>query len=108
MFGTSESIRIPTLSNCETCQGHGTSDGRPPSTCATCRGGGQVLWDVGAGWITADGIIGPHGHTLLATTDVDHDGHPELISYERWANDYGLDVFGDATASIYNFSCGNI
>jgi hypothetical protein len=72
------------------------------------RGGGRVLWDVGAGWVTADGIIGPHGYTLLATTDVDHDGHLELISYERWANDYGLDVFGDATAPIYNFSCGNI
>jgi len=26
---------------------------------------------------------------------VDHDGHLELISFQHWANDYGLDVFGD-------------
>jgi hypothetical protein len=39
----------------------------------------------------------------------DHDGHPELVAYELWANDYGLDVFGDsAPKPIYDFNCGNI
>jgi hypothetical protein len=49
------------------------------------------------------------GFKLLATTDVDHDGHHELIAYELWANDDGLDVFGDRdTTPIYDFSCGDI
>jgi hypothetical protein len=38
-----------------------------------------------------------------------HDGHLELISFQHWANDYGLDVFGDAAPHpLYGFSCGNI
>jgi hypothetical protein len=73
------------------------------------RGGGAVLWNAGAGWVTAARTIGPRGYTLLATSDVDRDGHLELISYQRWANDYGLDVFGDKDPKpIYSFSCGNI
>jgi len=49
------------------------------------------------------------GYTLLARLDVDHDGHLELISFQHWANDYGLDVFGDdAPHPLYGFSCGNI
>lgn len=78
---------------------------------ASVRGGGNaaVVWDVGAGWVIASGSVGARGYTLLATTDVDHDGHLELISYQQWANDYGLDVYGDSTPDpIYGFSCGNI
>ncbi|HEY0189858.1 MAG TPA: hypothetical protein VGC42_01970 [Kofleriaceae bacterium] len=60
------------------------------------------------GVIRARAPLGSHGFTLLATTDVDHDGHPELIALERWSNDYGLDVFGDAAEPLYHFSCGNI
>jgi hypothetical protein len=61
-------------------------------------------------WRTgASPSFGARGYTLLATTDVDHDGHLELISYQNWANDYGLDVFGDADPQpLYSFSCGNI
>lgn len=76
------------------------------------RYGGNIQWDPGTGWITAgrsEPGPGPRGFKLLATTDVDHDGHPELIAYELWANDYGLDVYGDSdTKPIYDFSCGNI
>ena len=77
---------------------------------AALRGphGGIVAWDVGAGWVTSQADIGPRGYTLLATSDVDHDGQLELIAYQRWANDYGLDVFGDAAVALYSFSCGNI
>src|SRR6185437_13531252 len=52
---------------------------------------------------------GGNGEVLLATSDVDHDGTLELIAYELWANDFGLDVFatGSQTPS-YAFSCGNI
>ncbi len=42
VFGTTESIRIPTVKDCEPCNGHGTSDGKKPTTCSTCRGAGQV------------------------------------------------------------------
>ena len=70
--------------------------------------GGTLAWNLGAGWITAQAPIGPRGYTVLATTDVDHDGHLELIAHQRWANDYGLDVFGDAALALYSFSCGNI
>ncbi len=41
-FGTEETIRIPTWNNCEPCHGHGTADGKAPSTCGTCRGTGKV------------------------------------------------------------------
>ena len=40
--GTSESIRIPSIKNCEPCNGNGTADGKPPKECPQCRGSGQV------------------------------------------------------------------
>jgi hypothetical protein len=50
------------------------------------RYGGGIQWDVGAGWRVAGSA------------------QPEL-----WANDYGMDVYGDADLKpIYDFSCGNI
>lgn len=72
------------------------------------RSGGAIAWrDTGA-WAITHPDLGVRGYTLLATSDVDHDGHPELIAWQRWANDYGLDVYGDAAAPLYSFSCGNI
>ncbi len=41
-FGTTETIRIPTLTSCESCRGFGTADGKAPRECQTCRGAGQV------------------------------------------------------------------
>ncbi len=35
-------IRIPTMSQCETCNGSGARAGTQPQTCPTCRGAGQV------------------------------------------------------------------
>jgi molecular chaperone DnaJ len=40
--GFETKIRIPTLSECETCHGSGAKPGTQPQTCATCRGAGQV------------------------------------------------------------------
>jgi molecular chaperone DnaJ len=40
--GFETKIRIPTLSNCETCSGSGARPGTQPQTCPTCRGAGQV------------------------------------------------------------------
>jgi molecular chaperone DnaJ len=42
VFGTTESIRIPTLRDCEECHGHGTASGKAPPSCPTCAGRGQV------------------------------------------------------------------
>ncbi|HEY1810857.1 MAG TPA: hypothetical protein VGG74_00785 [Kofleriaceae bacterium] len=68
-----------------------------------------IWWNAGSGWAQANVHTMGNGEVLLATSDVDHDGTPELVAYELWANDYGIDVF--ATASLdpsYSFSCGNI
>jgi len=35
-------IRIPTVAQCESCQGSGAKPGSQPQTCPTCRGAGQV------------------------------------------------------------------
>ena len=40
--GTTESIRIPSIKNCEPCNGFGTADGKAPKECPQCRGSGQV------------------------------------------------------------------
>jgi molecular chaperone DnaJ len=40
--GFETKIRIPTLAECETCHGSGAKPGTQPTTCATCRGAGQV------------------------------------------------------------------
>jgi molecular chaperone DnaJ len=40
--GFETKIRIPTLTECETCHGSGAKPGTQPQTCATCRGAGQV------------------------------------------------------------------
>jgi len=42
VFGTTESIKIPTVKECNSCNGHGTADGKAAPTCGTCRGNGQV------------------------------------------------------------------
>ncbi|MDP9142582.1 MAG: molecular chaperone DnaJ [Pseudomonadota bacterium] len=42
VFGTTESIRIPSWADCEACDGHGTADSKKPPACPTCKGAGQV------------------------------------------------------------------
>ncbi|MCK5640536.1 MAG: molecular chaperone DnaJ [Gammaproteobacteria bacterium] len=45
--GTSVKIRVPTLTNCETCNGSGAKKGSSPVTCTTCQGHGQVRMQQG-------------------------------------------------------------
>ncbi|MCP5201644.1 MAG: molecular chaperone DnaJ [Gammaproteobacteria bacterium] len=45
--GTEVKIRIPTLVECETCDGKGSRSGRAPETCGTCGGVGQVRMQQG-------------------------------------------------------------
>ncbi len=42
VFGTTETIKIPTVRDCEPCNGNGTADGKAAPQCSTCRGQGQV------------------------------------------------------------------
>jgi molecular chaperone DnaJ len=45
--GTTVNIRVPTLVNCEPCDGSGAKKGSSPSTCPTCGGIGQVRMQQG-------------------------------------------------------------
>ena len=40
--GAEKTIRIPTVEECETCDGSGAKPGTQPQTCSTCGGSGQV------------------------------------------------------------------
>ncbi|MDB5970701.1 MAG: dnaJ [Hydrocarboniphaga sp.] len=42
VFGSAETIRIPTLADCASCNGQGTADGKAPPKCISCAGSGQV------------------------------------------------------------------
>lgn len=45
--GIEKSIRVPTLTNCEPCNGSGAKKGTTPTTCSTCGGSGQVRMQQG-------------------------------------------------------------
>jgi len=45
--GTESKIRIPVMSECETCHGSGARPGTQPVTCTTCGGHGQVRMQQG-------------------------------------------------------------
>jgi molecular chaperone DnaJ len=45
--GTETKIRIPVMSECETCHGSGAKPGTQPTTCTTCGGHGQVRMQQG-------------------------------------------------------------
>lgn len=45
--GVEKTIKVPTLVNCETCNGSGAKPGTQPKTCGTCGGVGQVRMQQG-------------------------------------------------------------
>ncbi|MDI6748225.1 MAG: molecular chaperone DnaJ [Rhodocyclaceae bacterium] len=45
--GTETRIRIPTMAECESCEGTGAKKGTEPKTCPTCGGHGQVRMQQG-------------------------------------------------------------
>ncbi len=47
VFGTERVINIPRLAPCETCGGKGTKGGAARTTCAACRGTGQLRFQQG-------------------------------------------------------------
>jgi molecular chaperone DnaJ len=46
-FGTETQIRIPRAESCTECGGSGAAKGTKPTTCPTCRGTGQVVFQQG-------------------------------------------------------------
>jgi hypothetical protein len=80
------------------------------STRGPCGSCGALWVRRGGGFKSVKGIgIGADGFDILATSDIDGDGHPEAIVYEVWRNDYGLHVLGnDWSKPAYRFNCGNI
>ena len=47
VHGTEVTIRVPALSQCDTCHGSGAKPGTNPKTCDTCAGQGQVRMQQG-------------------------------------------------------------
>lgn len=45
--GCSKRVAAPILCNCETCNGNGTSDGKSPAVCPSCKGSGHVAMQDG-------------------------------------------------------------
>jgi hypothetical protein len=73
------------------------------------RSDAGLFADTGGGWQRALSQSGVRAFYALASTDLDGDSRPELLVYERWANDYGLAIVGgDPARPLYRFSCGNI
>ncbi len=71
--------------------------------------GRGLFADTGHGAKLLCNEAGVREYLLLAGSDIDGDGRPELVVYARWANDYGLQVMAnDAPTPVYGFSCGNI
>ncbi len=44
VFGTTAEIQVPRLELCDRCQGKGAEPGTSPTTCPTCRGRGEILF----------------------------------------------------------------
>lgn len=47
IFGIERRINVPRLGACEACSGKGTKDGAARTTCAACRGSGQLRYQQG-------------------------------------------------------------
>ena len=44
MFGMSAEIQVPRMERCERCKGAGSEPGSGPTTCPTCHGRGEILY----------------------------------------------------------------
>jgi molecular chaperone DnaJ len=47
VFGDTVTVRVPTLTRCDVCDGSGAKQGSKPQTCPTCAGQGQVRMQQG-------------------------------------------------------------
>jgi molecular chaperone DnaJ len=44
VFGVTKQVQVRRLEECENCHGSGSAPGKPPVTCTTCHGQGQVRY----------------------------------------------------------------
>jgi molecular chaperone DnaJ len=44
MFGMSAEIQVPRMERCDHCKGQGSEPGHGPTTCPTCNGRGEVIY----------------------------------------------------------------
>jgi molecular chaperone DnaJ len=44
MFGMSADLQVPRMERCERCRGGGSEPGSGPTTCPTCHGRGEILY----------------------------------------------------------------
>jgi len=47
LFGMSADIQVPRMEACEHCHGSGSEPGSGPTTCPTCHGRGEILYQQG-------------------------------------------------------------
>jgi molecular chaperone DnaJ len=47
LFGMSADIQVPRMEACEHCHGSGAEPGSGPTTCPTCHGRGEILYQQG-------------------------------------------------------------
>jgi len=47
VFGDTVTVKVPTLTRCDTCEGSGAKQGSKPQACPTCGGQGQVRMQQG-------------------------------------------------------------
>jgi len=47
VFGMNAEIQVPRMEACDRCRGSGAAPGTAPTTCPTCRGRGEVLYQQG-------------------------------------------------------------
>ncbi len=47
VFGVTKQVKIRRLETCDECKGDGSAPGKPPITCTTCGGRGQVRYQQG-------------------------------------------------------------
>jgi len=44
VFGVTRQVQVRRLEECENCHGNGSAPGKPPITCTTCHGQGQIRY----------------------------------------------------------------
>jgi molecular chaperone DnaJ len=116
IHGTTKQIRIPTLVNCEACNGSGAKKGSSPVVCATCNGDGQVRIQRGFFSIqqTCPDCHG-HGETIKDPCPACH-GHGRYEDYKTLSvkipagidQDDRIRLAGEGEAGMYGGPAGDL
>jgi molecular chaperone DnaJ len=67
--GCTKKVHVQPLSKCEPCKGHGTKEGKKPTTCYVCKGSGQEIFNTMHGMLARTcGTCGGSG-TYISRAD---------------------------------------